>query len=315
MRHIRSELGEDAVIVSSESKRGGRGVRIVAAVDGTDLDDVAFDGWAGEEPGLAEPEGEVGRVLAYHGVPTTLARRLVRAATALAQQDAIAALTAALDGSLGFQPFEDRLSPRPLMLVGPPGVGKTTVAAKLIVDAHRRGRKIVAVSCDLLRAGGVDQLQAFTRILGLTLATADTPQALARILGAANGSDVIIDTAGVGPLSARDMGALEALVDAARAEPVLVLAAGADAMEAGDLATAFAGVGCRRIVATRLDVARRLGALLSAAEIGRLAFAGATAGPHAAEAVSPLSPFSLARLLLSTTPRHVPLVEPEEALR
>jgi flagellar biosynthesis protein FlhF len=313
MRNIRSELGEDAVIISSQSKRGGRGVRIVAAVEETDLDEAAFEGW-GEAPGPAEPEGEVRRVLAYHGVPAALARRLDRAASALAREDATAALTAALDGSLGFQPLEDRLSPRPLMLVGPPGVGKTTVAAKLIVDAHRRGRKIVAASCDLLRAGGIDQLRAFTRILGVTLETAETPQSLAHIVGAANGSDIVIDTAGTSPLSARDMGALAAFVDAARAEPLLVLAAGADAMEAGDVATAFAGIGCRRIVATRLDVARRLGALLSAADIGRLTFAGATAGAEAAEAVSPLSPLSLARLLLSTTP-HVPRLDPEEAIR
>ena len=315
MRQIRGELGEDAVIISSQSKRGGRGVRVVAAVDGKDPDEAAFDGWTGEEPASVAPEGEFSHALAYHGVPAALARRLDRAATVLAQQDATAALTAALDGAFGFQPLEDRLSPRPLMLVGPPGVGKTTVAAKLIVDAHRRGRRIIAVSCDLLRAGGIDQLQAFTRILGLTLATADTPQALARIVGGANGSDVVIDTAGTSPHSARDMDALAAIVDAARAEPLLVLAAGADAMEAGDVATAFAGIGCRRIIATRLDVARRLGALLSAADIGRLAFAGATAGAEAAEAVSPLSPLSLARLLLSTTPRHVPLLEPEEDSR
>jgi flagellar biosynthesis protein FlhF len=315
MRQIRGELGEDAVIVSSHSRRGGRGVRVVAALDEADPDEAAFDGWLGDETVAAEPEGEVAPALTYHGVPAALARRIDRAASTLARLDATAALTAALDGSFGFQPLADRLSPRPLMLVGPPGVGKTTVAAKLIVDAHRRARKVVAVSCDLLRAGGIDQLQAFTRILGVTLETAETPQALARIVGAASGSDVVIDTAGTSPLSARDMGALEAFVDAARAEPLLVLAGGADAMEAGDLATAFADIGCRRIVATRLDVARRLGALLSAADIGRLAFAGATAGAEAADAVSPLSPLSLARLLLSTTPRHAPLLKPEEALR
>src|SRR5512144_1695025 len=146
MRQIRSELGEDAVIISSRSGRGGRGVRIVAAVDGADPDETAFDGWISEQPGTG-PEGEVSRALAYHGVPAALVRRLDGAAMVLAQQDATAALTAALDGSLGFQPLQDRLSPRPLMLVGPPGVGKTTVAAKLIVDAHRRGRKVVAVSC------------------------------------------------------------------------------------------------------------------------------------------------------------------------
>src|SRR5512132_3635770 len=183
------ERGEDAVIISSQSKRGRRGARVVAAVDGKDPDEAAFDGWTGEEPGAVAPEGEFSHALAYHGVPVALARRLDRAATALAPQDATAALTAALDGAFGFQPLEDLLSPRPLMLVGPPGVGKTTVAAKLIVDAHRRGRKIVAVSCDLLRAGGIDQLQAFTRILGLALATADTPQALARIVAGADGSD------------------------------------------------------------------------------------------------------------------------------
>jgi flagellar biosynthesis protein FlhF len=315
MWQIRRELGEDAVIISSQTKRGRRGVRVVAAVDGTGPDEVALDGWMNEESGPPEPEGAVSLALAYHGVPVALARRLDRAATALAQEDATAALSAALDGSFGLQPLGDRLSPRPLMLVGPPGVGKTTVAAKLIVDAHRRGRKVAAVSCDLLRAGGIDQLQAFTRILGLTLETAETPQALARIVGAASGSDVIIDAAGTSPLSARDMGALAAFIDAARAEPLLVLAAGADAMEAGDVATAFAGLGCRRIIATRLDVARRLGSLLSAADVGRLAFAGATAGAEAAEAVSPLGPLSLARLLLSTTPRHVPLFEPEEALQ
>src|SRR5512132_4074902 len=250
MRQIRGELGEDAIIVSSPSKRGGRGVRVVAAVDEADPDEAAFDGWISDEPVAAEPEGEVSRALAYHGVPLALARRIDRAASPLARPDATAALTAVLDGSLGFQPLEDRLSPRPLMLVGPPGVGKTTVAAKRIVDAHRRGRRIVAVSCDLLRAGGIDQLQAFTRILGLALATADTPQALARIVAGADGSDVVIDTAGTSPLNARDMGALAALVDAARAEPLLVLAAGADAMEAGDVASAFAGLGCRRTVAT-----------------------------------------------------------------
>src|SRR5512144_3023445 len=104
MRQIRGELGEDAVIISSRSGRGGRGVRVVAAVDGADPDEAAFDGWISEQPGAAGPEGEVSRALAYHGVPVALVRRLHGGAMVLAQQDATAALTAALDGSLGFQP-------------------------------------------------------------------------------------------------------------------------------------------------------------------------------------------------------------------
>jgi flagellar biosynthesis protein FlhF len=315
MRQIRGELGEDAIIVSSETGRGGRAVRVVAAVDETESDEPTFAGWRDEEPvgAATAPDGDVGRALRHHGVPAGLAGRLGRAAATLAQPDTIAALTAALEGSLGFQPMADRLAPRPLMLVGPPGVGKTTVAAKLIVAAHRRGRKVVAVTCDTTRAGGVEQLEAFTRILGLELLTADTPQALARILGAANGSDVIIDTAGASPLRAADMAALRVLVDHARAEPLLVLAAGADALEAGDSAAAFAAIGCRRMIATRLDVARRLGALLCAADVGRLAFAGATAGAHAADAVGPLGAVALARLLLSPITSRVTAVKAREA--
>ena len=71
------------------------------------------------------------------------------------------------------------------MLVGPPGVGKTLTAAKLIVAAHRRGEAVAAISCDTKRAGGFEQLEAFTRILGLPLAAVEDPPALARIVGAA----------------------------------------------------------------------------------------------------------------------------------
>ena len=91
------------------------------------------------------------------------------------------ALAAALDAALTFQPFTDRSSGRPIMLVGPSGVGKTLTAAKLIVDARRRGRHIVAASCDTRRAGGIEQLEAFTRILELPLARIDEAAELAGI--------------------------------------------------------------------------------------------------------------------------------------
>lgn len=317
MAQIRGELGQDAIIVSSETDRGGRSVRVVAAVDEASLDEAVFVGWSAEQE-AANPAGhddDLGRALAHHGIPAALADRLGRAAAALEQEDATVALAAALEGSLCFQPMADRLAPRPLMLVGPPGVGKTTVAAKLIVAAHRRGRDVAAITCDSARAGGVQQLEAFTRILGLELLTADTPQALGHLLLSAHGSEVIIDTAGASPLSFAEMAGVRALIEQARAEPLLVLAAGADAMEAGDLAAAFAGVGCRRMIATRLDVARRLGALLNAADVGRLAFAGVTAGPHAADAVGPIGALALARLLLSPITTRAQAAKPKRVRR
>jgi flagellar biosynthesis protein FlhF len=316
MAQIRGELGDEAIIVSTETERRSRAVRVVAAVEEIESDEAALPDWFAKEPAEpAAPEGEVAQALAFHGVPGALAKRLAQAASALTRRDTSAALAAALDGTLGFQPIEDRPAARPLLLVGPPGVGKTTVAAKLIVAAHRRGRKVVAVTCDAARAGGLEQLEAFTRILGLPLEVANTPHELACILDAAKGANLVIDTAGINPLSLSDMKSLKGLIEQARAEPLLVLAAGIDAAEAGDLAAEFASIGCRRMIATRLDVTRRMGALLNAADAGRLAFAGVTASPHAADAVGLVGALALARLLLSPMTKRASASRPRRGLR
>lgn len=341
---VRAELGEDAVIVSTEAARNGRAARVVVALDDAHaLDDDAFQQWEDEaeadwpaapapaptpaptfapapaphpagHPSAAAAPDAVLQALAFHGVPDPLAARLGRVAATVEAEDPVRALAAAIDGSLAFQPFADRAAQRPLMLVGPPGVGKTLTAARLIVDAHRRGRPVAAISCDTRRAGGYEQLDAFMRILGVPLTTAESPQALAGAVQA-GGATIVIDSAGTNPCLADEMRELGRLIHAADAEPVLVLAAGTDACEAAEMATAFARLGCRRLVATRLDACRRLGALLAAGDSGRLAFAGAGISPHVAEALSPLTPLSLARLLLSAAPRSPAARDPKETHR
>ena len=69
---------------------------------------------------------------------------------------------------------------------------------------------------------------------------------------------------------------------------MLVLPAGGDPAEAADLAEAFAGVGASRLLATRLDTARRLGAILAAADAAPLASATAVASPHVADGLAPI---------------------------
>ena len=312
LQQARRELGEDAVILSTEGGRGG--ARLVAALPPPADDDAALEqalardaGAYGEAPppapGASSLSAGLRSALSWHGVPAGLIERLLRAAVAPAGTGAEAVLAVALDALLGFQPLAARGGGRPLMLVGPPGVGKTLTAARLIVDTHRRGRPVLAASCDTRRAGGIEQLEAFTRILALPLARIEAPAGLtAAVAAAVAGSTVIIDTAGSCAFSRDEMQELATLIEAAEAEPVLVLAAGGDAAEAGETAAAFARLGCRRMIATRIDVSRRLGGLLAATAAGRLAFAGAAIGPHAAEPPAPVSASSLARLLLSTAP-------------
>ena len=89
-------------------------------------------------------------------------------------------------------------------------------------------------------------------------------------------------------------------------EPVLALPAGMDSAEAGEVARIFSAVGVRRLVATRLDVGRRLGGLLAAAHQGGMAFAEASFSPQVAEGFSALTPRRLADYLLPKHQRATP---------
>jgi flagellar biosynthesis protein FlhF len=81
---------------------------------------------------------------------------------------------------------------------------------------------------------------------------------------------------------------------------VLALPSGSDVVEAAEIAARFAdGLKVDGLLATRLDHARRLGGLLAAADAGGLAFTTASLSASAAEALRPLSPVLLARLVMT----------------
>jgi flagellar biosynthesis protein FlhF len=79
---------------------------------------------------------------------------------------------------------------------------------------------------------------------------------------------------------------------------VLVLPAGLDPAEAIEMAHAYAAAGANLLVATRLDLARRLGGVLAAAGAG-LALTEAGVGPGAADGMLPITPAWLAARLVS----------------
>lgn len=317
MDQVRRELGCDAIIVATQPAHGGRGVRVTAALDDDVLDGDRFDsrghdhpppgaaGAGGGGPGRdlgddrgLDPGAAIEAALGFHGLAADLGQRLLASAQRFAGEGAAIALGAAIDEAFAFQPINERLQRRPLALIGPPGAGKTIACAKLLTRALGCGRKVVAVTTDVRRAGGIEQLHAFTRILGVELITADDGDALADSVRAAAGALVIVDTAGTNPLNDGECRALGALIAAIDAEPVLVLAAGGDVAEQAETAAAFAPLAVRRLFATRLDVARRLGGLLAAADAAGLAFSDVSISPDVADGLAAINPVALARLLL-----------------
>lgn len=275
---VRDALGEEAVVLST--RRVGGGVEVTAALDLA-------------EPELIEPEPDP------NDTPPQLARHNL--APGLSPGFAGPDLAAALSARLSFAPLP---LDRPILLVGPPGAGKTLTCAKLAARAKMAGHAPIVVTADGARAGAVEQLAAFTRLLRLTLAVAALPEALAKALRAREpGQMALVDGFGCDPFDAAQMERLRRLIHAADATPVLVLPAGLDAEESVELARAFQRLGARHLLPTRLDLARRLGGVLSAACTG-LALTEAGIGPQVAHGLQPLSPAWLAARLAEGLPRE-----------
>ena len=259
---------------------------------------------------LAEPEQEpfgkplldgLMATLLDHGTPQRLAHAIIEAGQAAGGTTPIRILADGLTARFSFRTPAEIWSDKPLMLVGPHGSGKTLMLAKLAARSVLRGLRPVVVTTDVVRAGAVDQLAAFTRIMDLPLLTADGPEELYEKIQdiGQNAQQILIDTGGLNPYSPDETELLGDLIQAARAEAVLVLPAGSDALESAIVATAFRTLGARHLIATRLDAARRYGSLLAAADQGRLSFSYISQSTTVAAGIREASAALLADFLLT----------------
>jgi flagellar biosynthesis protein FlhF len=141
--------------------------------------------------------------------------------------------------------------------------------------------------------------------LGARLDQAADTAALERLFrDAPSGDAAVIDTAGCNPLDRAGLKQLGDAAQAARAELILVMAAGGDVLESAECALAFAEAGARALITTRLDATRRLGAVLSAADVGRLGLAAAGVSPSIGDGLIEIDPVALARLILPDSARQ-----------
>ena len=318
MEMVRLEMGAEAIIVSTQdavtSIDPSIGARVTAVKEDAIIPDLAAamgDRYGEYPPRYTDRETNetIRHGLTYHGTPYHLANRLAKAAEIIQASTPTLALAGAFDSNFKFSPISGqfgakgkKVAPLRLILIGPPGVGKTITVAKLAARATMAGTEPSVISTDTQRAGGVEQLAAFTRILKIDLKQAKDAAALSRLLADIDTErPVIIDTPGTNPFKDDEMAHLSSLLGAAKAEILLVLAAGTDALESADLAMEFADLGATRLLVTRLDMARRLGGILADADAARLSFSDVSITPNIAEGINPINPVSLARLIMPHT--------------
>ena len=233
--------------------------------------------------------------LSWHGVPAAIALRLGSGPLAHALTDEL---------QFGTLPLGEQA---PLMLVGAPGAGKTLTTARLATRLVLAGHMPLVISADGRRAGAAEELAAYTRLLGIELVVASKAATIVRALPRrAAGAPVIIDTAGVNPFDPVQMEAILALAAASASIPVLVIAAGQDANEAAEQAEIFAAAAVQHLIPTRMDLARRLGAIVAAAHAGRMILSEAGTGPGATDGLTQLTPNLLADWLGTIPARNAP---------
>jgi flagellar biosynthesis protein FlhF len=297
MRLVREALGENAIIVATRDDEMG-GVRVTAAVED------APPATEPAKPRVPEQTGSdvieiIATSLLKHHVPNALAERLLATATQVASDDPLLALGAALDTHFQYKTLADDPKGQPVMLIGPPGAGKTLCTAKLATKASLAKKPVTVFSTDTTKAGGLEQLQAFTRLLKTDLLQIEDAHALSDALKMQQAKTLaLIDTAGTNPFANDDRQQLQAFVQAAAADTVLVLPAGIDASEAIDLIGEFRRLGAASLLLTHLDITRRLGPMLRAAFEARIPLGHYSASPKVTEAPQPLNPVVLARMIL-----------------
>jgi flagellar biosynthesis protein FlhF len=151
-------------------------------------------------------------------------------------------------------------------LVGPPGAGKTTTLIKL---AARYGlaarRRVQILSADVQRIAAADQLRTMASILGIGCDIAETPPALAQMLGEYHPSQlVLIDTPGFSFREMEDARELAAvLASCPEVDTHLVLPASLRPADLRRVSTHFEMFQPLKLLFTRVDESSRFGALVS----------------------------------------------------
>ncbi|MEL6257596.1 MAG: flagellar biosynthesis protein FlhF-like protein [Pseudomonadota bacterium] len=308
-----AEMGDGAIILSEREIDGRFEVRAAA-------DNLAAPG--GDAPMfLRRPEENTPKLpsmdplrqrlrdmLLWHGAPRRFADRVAEAGIADRSAEPNEALATGLEDLLAFEPIPTTPD-RNLLLVGPPGHGRTATAAKLVRRAAIAGADLAPLVADFDFTAGGAQLAAYLEQERDRILIAADPDQLFNVLArqTIDSPRLVIDMPAIAPFDHEDIARLADLVAAIDAEPVLVLSAEGHAEDLADAATAFREAGVRRAILTKLDIVRRRGGVVAALQSSGTALSHLSASPFIGGGLVPAAANRLADLLVEESPGHAVL--------
>lgn len=305
---ILAEFGKDAIILSERVVEGG--VEVRAAIDRAqsarlpERENIARPDFA--ERATAEAlRARLREILSWHGMPVGMAELVANTGAKLSvrESETRAALAGALEGVIACAPIP-ALPERDILLVGPPGAGRTATAAKLTRRAAMANQALTPLAADFDATAGGAQLSAYLeREQHLVTAVMD-PDGLFRKLAELSAAQarVVIDLPAINPFDGEDLARLTDLIQAITAEPILVLSAEGHPDDLAEAAEAFARTGVRRAIVTKLDAVRRRGGAFAALAGARLPISHLAVTPFIGGGLVPATPGRIAALLTEDAP-------------
>jgi len=294
---VKRELGEDAVILSSEEARGkNRYVEVMAAVDYETGETLKQDHEQREATNrgddLTELKIEIRNIREYietmknsgfyldmaperRKIYLFLRERCIHEEYALKIVERVRSIkdieTVITDDLNIIRPqrnrsFKDkdlREGQRIVMLIGPTGVGKTTTIAKLATLAIREGKRVGLVSLDTFKIGAAEQIRIYSRIIGIPLCIVTDREGLVKTLRRFNDRDLIlIDTTGQNPKDPEYINALRNIYESfLPIETHLLLSTSSDGDFLMETHRYYGGLPIDYIAFTKTDEAVKFGSI------------------------------------------------------
>ena len=159
-----------------------------------------------------------------------------------------------------------RGEPKMVALIGGTGTGKTTAIAKLAaVQTHQRQKQVAVISIDNYGIAANEQLKAYARIIGFSLACAVNAAELRRAINTFKDQDLIlIDTPGINPNEPDQIRELNAyFAKLPELQKYLVVSAATKEKDLVAYGRTIKEFGIRRMVFTKLDESSTHGNLLN----------------------------------------------------
>ncbi len=340
LKLVRKELGEDAVILSSDDKTGTESyVEVTAAVD--------YDVEAVNEPiitpsvtletpestsGITELKDEIRDLresieamkntgfelnlpvemkktynfLKGKAIKEEFALKLVEKASAI--EDIESLMSDEIDDSIkgdnvtSETETSSKTNKKIVMLIGPTGVGKTTTVAKLASRAIKDGKRAAIISIDTYKIGAAEQIRIYSRMIGIPLDIVANLESLKRSIERFSDRDLIfIDTAGKNPGDNQYIEGLNEIYSAGfQIETQLLLSTSSDCDFLMETHKHYRELPIDKIAFTKTDEAVKLGSIYNLCHLYKKPVAYITTGQRVPGNIEFVNSKELTNLILKT---------------